>query len=277
MTFWIGIIIGGIFAWNLVRTGFCESWLIFFNIVLAIYLAIYLQPAIAQSYPSTAQSSFNITITMLITASAGFLALYGLFYMFFTSQFSATFPKVLEIIGSGILGFLTGFLFWSFVCLLICMTELSQSTLVRGIDFEGNTKKCNVPYLCFWCELINTAVSPADEKIPCRQAVEKLLEKAQRKRQTTRPSENIPPGNLQHNEPNTTPLDIPPDITTEPNQYKKANEPNRPLLTLNEPAACNIFYLPAGTCTDNLLCNNVRHREFELWSRICKFCIQLLL
>jgi len=205
VTFWIGIIIGAIFAWNLVKTGFCESWLIFFNLVLAVYLAIFLQPAIAQSYPSTAKSSLSITITMLMTASVGFLVLYGLFYMFFTSQFSASFPRVLEIIGGGILGFLAGFLLWSFVCLLICITPFSQSTMARGTDFEGSTKQCNIPYICFWCNLVNQAVAIPDEKIICRQVVEKLLKKAESKRRSIRPFRNKRPENLRYDEPNTAP------------------------------------------------------------------------
>lgn len=43
MVFWIAILVGGAFVWLGVRMGFYQSWCLLFNIVVSIYLAIFLR------------------------------------------------------------------------------------------------------------------------------------------------------------------------------------------------------------------------------------------
>jgi hypothetical protein len=47
MVFWAGILVGGLFIWFAVKIGFYEMWATLFNIVISIYIAIFLSPKYA--------------------------------------------------------------------------------------------------------------------------------------------------------------------------------------------------------------------------------------
>jgi len=228
MSFWTGIIIGFLFAWHLVKTGFFESWMILFNLVISIYLAITLQPLLAEAVPITAKSSYHTAFAMLATATVSFLILYGILYLFFTSQFSATFPGPLDIFGSAILGFLAGFLVWSFAGFLFCLTPFSKSTIVKGVDFVSEVEQCNVPYVCWWYNIVNSVVAKSQDTTNCKLKIGKLLKEAQA-RPISRFRKIEPDDDAGSTEPNkpsdenefdtTTPgsrLGITPDITAVP-------------------------------------------------------------
>ncbi len=47
MTFWIGILIGVLFAYFAVKIGFYETLIMMFNVVISVFLGIFLGPTIA--------------------------------------------------------------------------------------------------------------------------------------------------------------------------------------------------------------------------------------
>ncbi len=110
MAFWIGILVSGLFAWAVVKIGFCEAWVLLCNIVISVYLAIFLRPIIANTLLSAGNSTYGNALTVLGTAAATCLVLHGISHIFFTSHFSVPFPKALDTIGAALLGFLAGFL-----------------------------------------------------------------------------------------------------------------------------------------------------------------------
>ena len=171
--FWIGIIVGGAFAWFLIKRGFYETWVTLFNIAVAIYLAIFLWPAIAKAFPFATEAALGAAITLLVTAAVVFLLLEILAYLFFVSHFKITSPRLFDTIGSGVLGFLAGLLVWSFVLLLINIAPFSENDLSKQLGLQEQTKQGNT-YLCFWCNLVNTAGARSDNKISCQQAIEKI-------------------------------------------------------------------------------------------------------
>ena len=47
MVFWIAILVGVLFAWLGVRLGFYETWILCFNVIVSIYVAIFLAPFVS--------------------------------------------------------------------------------------------------------------------------------------------------------------------------------------------------------------------------------------
>ncbi len=183
MVFWIGILVSGAFAWFAIKRGFYETWALVFNIVIAIYLAVFLGPVIADIVPSAGDTLYGNALTMLATAIGSFLILHGISYTFLTGQFSISFPKVFDTLGTGFLGFLAGFLVWSFVSLLICITPISQNSFVKEIGFGSQFQQTSVSYISRFCNLVNAVVSSQDNERTTQQALSGLLKNAEKKAQ----------------------------------------------------------------------------------------------
>jgi len=183
MVFWVGILVGGVFVWFAIKMGFYETWAFAFNIVISIYLAVFLGPIIASTVPVVRDTAYNNALTMTVTAVGVFLILHGISYTFLTGQFSVSFPKVFDTLGTGFLGFLTGFLIWSFVSLLICITPISQNSFVKEIGFGTQFEQSNIPVICWWCNLVNSVVSSQDSEQTTEEAISDLLKGAEKKAQ----------------------------------------------------------------------------------------------
>ena len=159
MIFWIGIAVGGVFVLWAVKKGFYETWVTLFNTVIAIYLAIFLRPTVAMLVPAAADTPYSNALIMLVIWVASFAILSGLSFIFFTSQFDVPFPKVLDYIGSGIIGFCNGLLLWSFVCLLLSVTPIAQQQIMNDIGFGVNFQQSNTANIKFWVNKVNNLVS----------------------------------------------------------------------------------------------------------------------
>ncbi len=181
MVFWIGILFGCLFVWLAVKMGFYETWVLLFNNVIAVYLAVFLGPVIANIVPVARESAYNNALCMIIPAVGAFLILHGISYTLFTGQFSVPFTKTLDTLVAGFFGFLTGFLVWTFLSLLICITPISQNTFVSELDFTGSFKQAGVPYIGLWCNLVNSMVASEDSEVSCEQVISALLKNAESK------------------------------------------------------------------------------------------------
>ena len=181
MVFWLGILTGGFFIWFAMKIGFYEMWAMLFNIVISIYVAIFLTPVILDIVPEAGDISFCNAFAIVVLAIGTFFILYGITYVFLTGQFNVSFPKIFDILFTGILGFLAGFLVLSFAALVITITPISQNRFVRQLGLNRNSQQANITYICWWCDLVNSIVSSPDTKITSEQAIEQLLNSAQQK------------------------------------------------------------------------------------------------
>lgn len=181
MVFWIGILVGALFAWLAITIGFYETWAMLFNIVISIYVGIFLRPMVADIIPAAGNMPYSNALTTAALVIACFLILHGISYIFFTSQFSVVFPRVFNTLGSGFLGFLAGFLVWSLVSFLICIMPISQNTFVKGIGFDSQSQQTNISYLRWWCDLVNTMVSSGDSEVSSEQAISELVKSVEKK------------------------------------------------------------------------------------------------
>jgi hypothetical protein len=181
MVFWIGLLFGCLFVWLAVKKGFYETWILLFNIIIAVYLAVFLRPVIAKIVPVAPESPYNNALCMMIPGVVAFLILYGISSTLFTGQFSVPFTKIFDTCASGFFGFLAGFLVWCFLSLLICVTPISQNTFVSELDFAGGFKQTGAPYIEWWCDRVNSMVASKDSNITSGEMISTLLKKAEQR------------------------------------------------------------------------------------------------
>jgi len=181
MVFWLGILTGGLFIWFAMKIGFYEMLAILFNIVISIYVSIFLTPVILDIVPEAGDIPCSNAFASAVLAVGTFFVLYGITWVFLTGQFKVSFPKLFDTLFTGVLGFLTGFLVLSFAALVITITPISQNRFVKQVGLNRNSQHANISYICWWCDLVNSIVSSPDTKITSEQAVEHLLSETQSK------------------------------------------------------------------------------------------------
>lgn len=197
--FWIGILVGGIFAWLAIKLGFYQTWAFVFNIIISIYLAVYLRPIVA-NIPAIGDTPYSSVLTMVAIALASFMILHGISYTFLTGQFNVSFPKVFDTLGSGLLGFLAGFFVWSFITLLIYMTPASQNIFVKEIGFTDQFQRTSVSYICRFFNVVNKIVSSEANEDSAEQTIDKLLKDASSKAREPEKPEPVQPIEPGHTE-----------------------------------------------------------------------------
>jgi hypothetical protein len=218
MMFWMGILVGGIFAWLAVKWGLYQTWAAVFNIIISIYLSLYLRPIIVNT-PVVGNTPYSNILAVVAVALASFLILHGISYTFLIGQFSVTFPKSLDALGSSFLGFAAGFLIWSFLSLLVYVTPVSQNSLVKQIGFTDQFQQTSISYISRFCNYVNAVVSFKDNKYSAEQTIDKLLKDAKSKTQkktsetfgTIEPAQK--PGNAKTGVTDPNQLGPPPELS----------------------------------------------------------------
>ncbi len=200
MGFWIGILFGALFVYIGVKIGFYETWVLLFNLVISIYLAVFLRPVIEQFIPVAGDTRYGDALIMLAVAIGVFVLLYGISYVFFSSQFNVPVPRIFDVVGSGFLGFWAGLLIWSFAIVLISVMPLSQNSFLQSVGFTKQFQQTNVSYMSWWINKVNNLVSYKSNYLSTEELVDQIYQKAeQRKPKKTPPKIFEPP---EPNEPN---------------------------------------------------------------------------
>jgi hypothetical protein len=165
MVFWIAILVGGLFAWLAVRIGFYETWVLLFNVLISVYLGVFLAARVSAYAPGTEETSaYGTGLSMIVIAGGCFAILQGLSYVFLTGQFKIGFPQVFDIVVSGALGFVAGFVILSFLALVVTTTPLAQRKAVRFVGFTRDAQEGTIAGLARCCDLVHSlaSASPAD-------------------------------------------------------------------------------------------------------------------
>ncbi len=193
MVFWIAILTGVFFVWLAVRLGFYETWALLFNVIISIYVAIFLAPLVTGLAPA---SPYGVAFSMILLAGGCFAILHGLCYVFLTGQFNIPFPRFFDIFLAGALGFVAGFLILSFVALVITVTPLAEHGLIRSVGFDLQAQGPNLSGLAWCCDRVHAVVGFEKPEHATRAAVQRLLETSQQMAPTTSPEpsdSNEPP------------------------------------------------------------------------------------
>ncbi len=213
MVFWLAVLAGGLFAWLAVRIGFFETWTALFNIVIAIYLSIFLTPVITDVIPAAFDTLYGNALAMIAIAAAVFLILHGISYTFLTGQFSVPFPRIFDIVFAGLLGFIAGFLVLSFAILVFMATPVSQHSLVQKVGIDRQSLQTNLSYINWWCDLVHRFAGPSDSTVTSDAVINELLDSSESniKPKIDRADSNKP---RENNEPKTNAC--PSDQPTQP-------------------------------------------------------------
>jgi hypothetical protein len=213
MVFWIGILAGGLFAWVAVKIGFYETWTLLFNIIITVYVSVFAGPMLVDVIPGAAGAPYSKVLTMVSTAVVTFLILHCISYTFFTGQMNISLPSLFNSLGAAFLGFLAGFLVWSFLVVLFCITPISQHSIAKGLGFGGSSQQTSISYMSWWCNRVHQLAGSEENQITCEEHVGELVATAQRKADT-KPEKCAEP-----NEPGAT--------APEPSSESKANVRDR--------------------------------------------------
>jgi len=183
-----GILAGGLCIWFAVKIGFYETWAMLFNIVIAIYVALFMAQPIVNILPEEASNiRYCEALTLIVLAIGSFLILHGLTYILFTSQFKVTFPKLFDILFAGLLGFFGGFLLLSFAVLIIFLTPFGE---YAGIEDDSVEYNMSSTYWLF--DGIHSIVSSPDNEITTEKVIKQLLNKSQPDTQNKNPQQAEP-------------------------------------------------------------------------------------
>jgi hypothetical protein len=150
-----GIIFSLLFAAATIKKGLYTGWARLVNIVLSIYLSVFLTPTIARCCNAVTDARYGYALCMTITAVAAFLILQGFTTTFFTGTFKISFPKILNITGSAILGFICGLLIWSFACFVFLLTPVPHGTIGQRFEVPSQLVRASVPPLRLTCGFVN--------------------------------------------------------------------------------------------------------------------------
>jgi low affinity Fe/Cu permease len=199
MVFWAGILVAALFAWLAIKIGFYETWALLFNIAVSVYLGISLRSILIELVPSAGDTPYGSALTIFGIAIGAFLILHGISFVFFTGQFSVSLPNVLNVIGAGFLGFIAGFLAWSFITFLVSTTPIFENAYIKQIGLEGQIKQTSVPVVCWWCSFVDKIVSSKANGDTIKQDLNELIKSTEKKKHS---------------------------VITEPNDTDETNEPN---------------------------------------------------
>jgi uncharacterized membrane protein required for colicin V production len=191
-----GILTGGICIWFAIKIGFYETWAMLFNVVIAIYIALFLALPIMDFLPeNTVNIPCSQALTLIILAVGTFLILYGITYILFTSQFKVVFPKIFDILFAGLLGFFGGFLLLSFAALIIFLTPFGGYAGMDDSSVEYNMSSA------YWLlDGIHSIVSSPDNEITTENVINQLLNKSHPDNQNKNPQQTEPDKPIKTNE-----------------------------------------------------------------------------
>jgi len=180
--FWIGILFGALFVYIGVKIGFYETWVLLFNLLISIYLAVFLRPLIEHFIPPATDTSYGDALIMLSVAIGVFVLLYGISYVFFSSQFNVPVPRILDVVGSGFLGFWAGLLIWSFVIVIISVMPISGNNFLQTVGFTKQFQQTNVSYMSWWTNKVNNLVSYKSNYLSTEELVDEIYQKAEQRK-----------------------------------------------------------------------------------------------
>jgi hypothetical protein len=120
-------------------------------------------------------------------------------YVFLTGQFKLPFPRVFDVVLSGVLGFATGFLLLSFLALVLTTTPLAEDKIVGIFGLGQQPGQANRVCLAQCCDVIHSFAGFAETGNTSQAALQKLLEapKVSLRPSPTPPDSNEPPAQPQ--------------------------------------------------------------------------------
>ena len=149
------------------KIGFFETCAVFLNALVAIYVALFLTPTVLGLAPDLAALPCGVALTALVLSVGTFAALYAACFFLITGQFKVPFPAMFDTLVAGGLGFMLGFLVFSFLLVIAAGAPVPYvSDFIDDDAIAGNTKA-----VCWWCDRVHRYVGTDDRPQPTQEAI----------------------------------------------------------------------------------------------------------
>jgi len=173
MVLWTSVLLSIGIGWIATRIGLYETLVHTVNALISIYLSLFLTPYVVTHVPSTTGISGGLPLTLATLAGGSFVILSGVSYFMFTGQFKVRFPKLLDVLLSGILGCCTGFLLVSMLCLILSVLPYRMTgTLFGESQIEAHTR-----VLCHCCDSLQRIVGRQGIPVRTQTLINWMVEK----------------------------------------------------------------------------------------------------
>ena len=155
--FWCAILIGILATLMAIKTGVYMMWAILFNTLISIYLGVMLCPTIIGLIPDIGDSRYHhagcvggiavvifaifqtITVNFLLGEEADKNE---------KNEEAINFPKVVNTIGAGLVGFFLGYVVCGFVLFVFLITPISNEPMVKSICKQSGFASQSVQAVC---------------------------------------------------------------------------------------------------------------------------------
>ena len=170
MVFWFSIVIGSIFALIGMKKSLYPMWALLFNILVSIYLGVMLTPYIVDMVPGLQSSRYHHAGGLAVIAIGCFAIMHGFAVYYLTGTFSVSFPKIINLIGGGVWGFLSGYLAASFVFFVIYVMPFSRKPFMTKVFGPEDATPVAVKSVEKVCGLVNSL------SLQCKNDPAKIIE-----------------------------------------------------------------------------------------------------
>jgi hypothetical protein len=127
-----------------VRMGYFRAWVMLFNILVSIYLAVMLAPVIPGLIPYVKDFHYRYPAFIIVAAIIIFAVL-QLIAISLMEAFEASCHRIFDLVSSAVLGFISGYLLTAFVFFVICLIPFAKPWFVSWQD--KSTAKAGQPVI----------------------------------------------------------------------------------------------------------------------------------
>jgi uncharacterized membrane protein required for colicin V production len=140
----VAIAVALFFAVIGIRMGYFRVWVMLFNILVSIYLAVMLAPVVPGLIPYVRDFRYRYPAFIIVAAIIIFAVLHSI-AISLMKTFEASCHRIFDLVSSAVLGFISGYLLTAFVFFIICLIPLEKPWFVSWQD--KSTAKAGQPVI----------------------------------------------------------------------------------------------------------------------------------
>lgn len=127
------IAVGLVFAFLGYKKSWYPAWSFLFNVLIAVYVGVMITPQVVDRVPFFRNylSDYSYAFFALLAAAVIFTVLHLSAFRLFMAVYVVSFPKLLNTVGSAVLGFLSGSVIAGFLFFIVTVSPLSDFSAVR--------------------------------------------------------------------------------------------------------------------------------------------------
>jgi|GEM_PF-3177525 len=151
----VGLVIGLICGLAAAKAaGFVSSWVRLFNTAVAVYVTVYTTPMLVSSVTLINEHTYGPVLSAIVISVVTFIILNSI-CMVVMGELKIEMPKLLDGLGGGAMGFANGMLVWGFLLLLLSISPLAASSMVKQVCSEDEVQQ-------LWLSSVGTSVAALD-------------------------------------------------------------------------------------------------------------------